>query len=373
MRWLALLLALITSPAAAMNLSSAPPKFNIPWANSPTAGGPYLTYPVPQGSQIGITNCAASLTDGFPPLTFQALSAGGCGPKGQDFNGILKQITLWNQWAAAGGVPIYDATFSTAISGYPLGALASQSAQIGCYWVNTTNGNTTNPDSTIPPTGLAGGGGWTSACPGGGVSTVSSTGSANAQTVSTATPFRNISSALVTFKPGLTNTAGTTLNINSTGAISVTRESPLGVSTTTNFGEVQSGQYQQVILQGNPVWLMATSPAIAYLNIADQTMAGGVAPTVHNIPFASTINVDCGLGPLQYVSNTGPITLNAPVNDCSCFLQFENGVGAGVVSSSGFTGGGSTGDTIDQVNGHKFVMHIWRIHNVTGFFTKALQ
>jgi len=62
----------------------------------------HVLYPRdPQASQIGITNCAASLTDGFPPLTFVPVAQGGCPPFGSDFNGILRQITQWSQWMQA--------------------------------------------------------------------------------------------------------------------------------------------------------------------------------------------------------------------------------------------------------------------------------
>src|ERR1700733_10951473 len=96
--------------------SSSPPKFPIPWAAS--AGIPYIrSIPVP--SQIGLQNGAASLTTGFPPLTFTPAGAGGPPPFGEDFNGILKQITQWSQWQAAGGPIFYDSAFATAIGGYP--------------------------------------------------------------------------------------------------------------------------------------------------------------------------------------------------------------------------------------------------------------
>lgn len=126
-----------------MFLSSIPPKFNIPFANS--AGAGFIT-PIPQASQIGIAAGRASLTDGFPPLTFIPVTAGGVPPFGADFNGLLNQITAWNQWQQAGGAVQYDAGFATAIGGYPKGALLSSTTQ-GILWVSTVNNNTTNPDS----------------------------------------------------------------------------------------------------------------------------------------------------------------------------------------------------------------------------------
>lgn len=142
-----LLLAALLSiaPVKAMQQSQVPSKFNIPWGNS--AGVNYIRT-IPQASQIGITNCAASLTDGFPPLSFLPIAAGGCPPFGQDFNGILKQITQWSQWQAAGGPVYYDSGFSTSIGGYPKGAIIQSSVLPGRLWVSTADNNTTNPDST---------------------------------------------------------------------------------------------------------------------------------------------------------------------------------------------------------------------------------
>lgn len=128
-----------------MQQSQSPPKFGIPWANG--AGAAYINS-IPQNSQIGIKNCAASLTDGFPPLTFTPSGAGGCPPFGQDFNGILKQLSQWNQWQSAGGPVFYDGTFSTNIGGYPNGAKLMSAVTPGTVWMSTADNNTTNPDTS---------------------------------------------------------------------------------------------------------------------------------------------------------------------------------------------------------------------------------
>jgi len=132
-----------------MLFSALPTKFNIPFANSAGAG---FTRPIPQASQIGIQAGAASLTDGFPPVCFLPIGAGGTPPWGADFNGILNQATAWVRWLSAGGPVPYDGTFQSAISGYPIGALIQSAVTIGLFWYNTTDGNTSNPDT--------GGSGW---------------------------------------------------------------------------------------------------------------------------------------------------------------------------------------------------------------------
>jgi len=124
--------------------SAVPSKFPIPWANA--AGGSFIR-PIPEASQIGIQNGAASLTDGFVPDNFQVIAAGGVPPFGQDMNGILKLITQIEQWEQAGGGYVYDSAFSTAIGGYPKGARLNSAVVLGRQWLSTVDSNTTDPDS----------------------------------------------------------------------------------------------------------------------------------------------------------------------------------------------------------------------------------
>ena len=128
-----------------MQSTDKPSKFSIPWANSGTKNT------IPTASQIGITAGKASLTDGFPPLTFTPVAAGGVPPAGADFNGILNQMTAAERWTMAGGGYPYDSDFSTAIGGYPKGARVLRSDGAG-YWQSTIENNTNNPDT--------GGAGW---------------------------------------------------------------------------------------------------------------------------------------------------------------------------------------------------------------------
>ena len=88
----------------------------------------------------------ASLEEGFPAVTMSAVSDGGTPPQGQDFNGILYQVTNQLRYAQAGGLYPYDSTLCTAIGGYPLGAIL-MSADGAKLWQNQVAGNTNNPDS----------------------------------------------------------------------------------------------------------------------------------------------------------------------------------------------------------------------------------
>lgn len=130
-----------------MQFSDIPNKFQIPFANA--AGGGYIRN-VPQGSQIGISDGAASLTDGFPPLNFLPIGAGGVPPFGQDMNGIMNQVTLWSRWQNAGAMVRYDVTFATAVGGYPQGAIVSATNGVG-FWYCLIDNNLNNPDTATNP------------------------------------------------------------------------------------------------------------------------------------------------------------------------------------------------------------------------------
>jgi len=125
-----------------MQLSNIPGKLVLPFAN----GGSKNTIPV--DSQIGITAGAASLTDGFPPLTMTPVAAGGVPPSGLDMNGILYEISAIIRWANAGGGYPFDADFATDtnVNGYPKGARIMRADGLG-YWFNTVENNVTDPES----------------------------------------------------------------------------------------------------------------------------------------------------------------------------------------------------------------------------------
>ncbi|TDN54891.1 hypothetical protein EC843_101950 [Buttiauxella sp. JUb87] len=93
----------------------------------------------------------ASYSDGFPPITMILKSAGGLPPKGQDMNQILFELSALARWASSGATNAWDAAFSTAIGGYPMGAVVLGTDGTTQY-KNTVDSNTTNPNT--------GGAGW---------------------------------------------------------------------------------------------------------------------------------------------------------------------------------------------------------------------
>jgi hypothetical protein len=125
-----------------MQASQIPTRIPLAFAASGTKNA------IPTASQIGITPGAASLTDGFPPLTFTPISSGGVPPAGADFNGILNLITAVEQWQCAGGWFTFNAAFSTAIGGYP--KYATLIGASGISYTNLADNNTTDPEGGSP-------------------------------------------------------------------------------------------------------------------------------------------------------------------------------------------------------------------------------
>ena len=83
---------------------------------------------------------------GFGAINMTPKTAGGIPPFGQDFNGIFYDVTLALQFLEAGGSFPYNSIFSTAIGGYPIGAVVSRTDSTG-LWRNTAANNTTNPET----------------------------------------------------------------------------------------------------------------------------------------------------------------------------------------------------------------------------------
>jgi hypothetical protein len=126
-----------------MNLAGIPAKFPQPFGAAAGAG---FIRPIPNDSQIGSNPGYASLHDGFVPLNATPTGAGGIPPFIQDLNGILNQLSAWDQWAQAGGPVFYDLTFAGQIGGYPRGAVLHSNADFKKLWISTADNNATDPD-----------------------------------------------------------------------------------------------------------------------------------------------------------------------------------------------------------------------------------
>jgi hypothetical protein len=155
--FVAFISAFLAWAPAAFALTDAAVPTMIPTTWGASAPGGNITCPIPTPSQLSITAGRASWTDGFPPLTFQPVGSGGIPPFGQDFNGVLCQLSQWTRWYNAGAPISYNSAFQTAIGGYPNGSIIASLAYAGTLWRSTADNNVTNPDT--------GGAGWNNAQP----------------------------------------------------------------------------------------------------------------------------------------------------------------------------------------------------------------
>lgn len=89
----------------------------------------------------------ASFNQGFPPITMLPLTSGGIPPDGDDFNGLLFDITSHTLWVNAGGQYLFDAALSTAMGGYPKG-MVLQNTALNASYISLVDNNTTDFNST---------------------------------------------------------------------------------------------------------------------------------------------------------------------------------------------------------------------------------
>ena len=308
-----------------MLAASIPAKFPVPWASSAAAGFT-RAIPTTPTAQAG----AASLQLGFPPLTFTDVSAGGVFPFGEDENGILNQITAWSQWQNAGATVGYDSVFSTAIGGYPSGAILYAAAG-NAWWLSTADNNTSDPDTGganwqlitdgltyagnpnshvagVSPvngfltnsilwdstnkllwlcttTGNAAGAVWTQITSSAAYGTFwcgTSTGTANAQTIITPLSLQAFPTGTeIRWKAGagLTNTGAITLTVGTFGTFGLLKDSPTGpIALTGSPHEVVAGNILTATYDGT--YLQLTSVAAGTASLANASSNTGTVAAV---------------------------------------------------------------------------------------------
>jgi hypothetical protein len=286
-----------------MQRSQVPSKFNIGFASSAGAGFIRAIPQVPTG-----TPGQASLQVGFPPENFSPVASGGTPPFGQDFNGLLNQITLWNQWQAASGLVPYDATFQTAIGGYPNGAIVGSLVTTGVVWESIVDNNLTNPD--------AGGAGWITLSP-----------------ISVAAPLLWVRSDGNDNNSGSANdSAHAFLTINGALTAAANRLNLTGRTLTIQLG--LAGTYQGVSINTIPnVLLTSAGPASSFivnnsgLSLPQGALdVAGSAVTVSNVQLnnvnATTHTVQASFGGSITLAGSvilGGVAGNTTIADLRCF------------------------------------------------------
>ena len=264
-----------------MQSSNIPTKIPLPFAYN--AGSSYKNT-IPTASQIGVVNGRASLNDGFPPLNFIPISAGGVPPFGSDVNGILNEITAITQWQQAGGFFFYDSSFSTTIGGYPKGAIL-QSSSNGGLWISTTENNTTNPDT--------GGAGWVSLAFEGSQAITVTTADVTVTQLQSAYPVLIISGAKTAARnlilPAIVGEW--IIQNNTTGAFTLTAKTAAGTGVTLTQGESTF-----IYGDGTNIYFADSAKVASFngrvgtvtLNAADVTTALGYTPIGPNLTGAVT-------------------------------------------------------------------------------------
>lgn len=167
---------------------------------------------------------------------------------------------------------------------------------------------------------------------------------------------------------------------NPTGGAASTSEISLGTGLSFSGSSLVGGLVSgSTVISGGSsgqcLWNSSgtmTTQACARLDVADQTVTGGANVTTLSLA-TGNVTIDCGSRPLQSQTNGGAYTITAPSNDGSCILGVANNATAGAITFSGFNVGANTGDALDTVNGHNFMITIVRISGVSTYMIKALQ
>lgn len=90
-----------------------------------------LTNQIPASASSITEQYNASQDVGFPAITMKPVSAGGEAPDGRDFNGFLELLSSHLFASQNGGIYTFNADVSTAIGGYPQGAILSYVDETG--------------------------------------------------------------------------------------------------------------------------------------------------------------------------------------------------------------------------------------------------
>jgi hypothetical protein len=159
--------------------------------------------------------------------------------------------------------------------------------------------------------------------------------------------------------------------VNSTVNSTLTPVSLFTGNSTVNV-TVNSSAYlmQNSTVNAAPLWC----------NVALQVVNGGVHVSSINIGImnstVTTVTVDHGKCPLQYLTNNGAFTFTATTtSDGSCVVQMQNGTSAGTVTFSGYTTNATagTGDALNTVSTNKFNVHIVCINAIATYVVKQIS
>lgn len=176
------------------------------------------------------------------------------------------------------------------------------------------------------------------------------------------------------FTISTTNAASTPLTVQ--GAASATAN----LFQVANSGSTVLAVNSSGVAVGNGAGLTSlVATGYVSLSAIDQAVTGGCIVTSYSIgtmnSSVTSTTIDCGKGPLQYLTNNGAFTLTAPANDGSCIVQILNGSAAGTITASGWTVNATAGvgDTYATTNGAIFNVYMQRINGNSTYVYKRIN
>lgn len=108
---------------------------------------------IPDTLPSGADPQLASWDKGFPPVTMTPLAAGGIPPRGQSFNGVLKDISEHTAFLCGGGQYKWSADYVSAHGGYSIGDVLQANDGLSSY-VSAINNNSIDFNTTPSSIGV---------------------------------------------------------------------------------------------------------------------------------------------------------------------------------------------------------------------------
>jgi hypothetical protein len=224
----------------------------------------------------------ASFTKGFPAVTMIPIESGGVPPAGEDFNGILFEMSNHLFFLGAGGRYRFSSVLASAIGGYPSGFVVQGDDGISEY-VSLIDGNTYDPNT---PSNIG-----TRWAPYGGAAGFDGhyaldTGATNALEVALVPPaVANTKGRVVYFRASHTNTGATTLDIGG-GATAIMRNDDTALSANDIIAggvyaavyDAASGHFRLTAPTASQYAPTATTSVGGYKNLS--AGADGIAATI---------------------------------------------------------------------------------------------
>lgn len=167
--------------------------------------------------------------------------------------------------------------------------------------------------------------------------------------------------------------------LTNAGIAAMTQNAVKGAATSTAVADISLPTCSTVnsALQWTTNTGFGCAPSMARLDQADQIVTGGANVTSDNLgtpTLSSTVTIDCGARPTQFLTNNAAFTLAAPSHDTpGCSILVTNGASAGTITFSGFSVGSNTGDTYALTASDKFTLFVWEINGTAGYRWAAHQ